>query len=85
LRNPQVGPPVSSVATFLLATTTVGCLVNYPSGGHEGGFFTITVQDTTAPQIVTPGNLTGEEDSRGRRRGVDSARQRSQGFHGMLT
>jgi hypothetical protein len=48
--DPQIGPPVASGATFPVGTTTVGCLANNPSGGHEGGFFTITV--LSAQQIL---------------------------------
>ena len=48
--DPQIGPPVASGATFPVGATTVGCLANNPSGGHEGGFFTITV--LSAQQIL---------------------------------
>ena len=50
--DPQVGSPVSSGATFPLGMTTVGCLTNNPSGGHEGGFFTITVTLLSPQQII---------------------------------
>jgi N-acetylneuraminic acid mutarotase len=56
--NPQIGPSVSPGATFPLGTTTVGCIANGVAEQQVHGFFTITVQDTTAPVVTTSGNVT---------------------------
>jgi hypothetical protein len=48
--------PVCSPAsgtTFAIATTTVNCTATDARGNSASGSFTVKVQDTTAPQILT--------------------------------
>lgn len=62
--EPQLGAPVSSGATFPLGTTTVGCLATIASTNTtDGNLFTITVQDTTAPTLTLPANITAPATS----------------------
>jgi N-acetylneuraminic acid mutarotase len=55
--DPIIGPPVASGEVFPLGTNTVGCRSFNAAGDDDGGFFTITVVDTTAPVVglVSPG------------------------------
>jgi hypothetical protein len=57
-------PPVScspaSGSTFPLGTTTVTCRATDAHGNSATASFTVTVQDTTAPVLHVPGDLTVE-------------------------
>ncbi|HEX4493126.1 MAG TPA: HYR domain-containing protein [Acidimicrobiia bacterium] len=48
---------------FPLGTTTVNCLTIDAAGNGSAASFTVTVQDTTAPVITTPGHVTAEATS----------------------
>ncbi|WP_461474303.1 HYR domain-containing protein [Microbacterium sp. HJ5] len=54
----ECAPPAGS--TFPIATTTVGCSATDDEGNTGKGSFTITVEDTTAPSLTVPADLTGE-------------------------
>ncbi|MCA1820777.1 MAG: HYR domain-containing protein [Pseudonocardia sp.] len=54
--RPTSCTPVSG-STFPLGTTTVKCDASDTSGNVGTGSFTVTVVDTTAPHITTPGAL----------------------------
>ena len=47
-----------SGSTFPLGTTTVDCSANDGSGNSTSGSFKVTVQDTTAPSLNLPANIT---------------------------
>jgi hypothetical protein len=51
--------PVSG-NTFPLGTTTVECSAADAAGNESTGSFTVTVQDTTAPSLNLPANITEE-------------------------
>ena len=58
---PGVGTPMctpASGATFPKGTTTVSCTVSDASGNQSGCSFTVTVNDTQAPSITCPANVT---------------------------
>ena len=48
----------ASGATFPLGETTVNCSANDGSGNSTSGSFKVTVQDTTAPSLNLPANIT---------------------------
>ncbi|GAB3348564.1 hypothetical protein GCM10027430_09530 [Lysobacter tyrosinilyticus] len=50
----------NSGATFALGTTTVNCTGTDDAGNSASGSFTIKVQDTTAPILHLPANVTTE-------------------------
>ncbi|WP_448337800.1 HYR domain-containing protein [Chloroflexus aurantiacus] len=51
-------PPSGS--TFAIGTTTVTCTASDAAGNVASGSFTVTVEDTTAPTLTLPDNLTRE-------------------------
>jgi hypothetical protein len=51
--------PVSG-STFAVGTTTVDCSATDAAGNKATGSFTVTVQDTTAPELKLPANITEE-------------------------
>ncbi len=51
--------PVSG-STFPIAITTVNCSASDTRGNTTNGSFTVTVQDTTAPALTLPANITQE-------------------------
>jgi hypothetical protein len=50
----------SSGSTFALGTTTVNCSASDAHHNTAAGSFTVTVQDTTAPALSIPSNMTVE-------------------------
>ena len=52
-------PPSGS--TFTLGSTVVTCSAHDVAGNTSTGSFTVTVRDTTAPNLVVPGNITAVE------------------------
>ena len=58
--TPTVACVPSPGATFPIATTTVTCTATDDAGNSSAGTFTVTVQDTTAPVLTVPGNMTKE-------------------------
>jgi hypothetical protein len=48
----------ASGSTFPLGPTTVNCSVTDSGGLSASGSFTVTVQDTTAPTVTAPANMT---------------------------
>jgi hypothetical protein len=54
--TPNCSP--ASGSTFPLGSTTVNCSVTDSGGLSASGFFTVTVQDTTAPTLNLPNNIT---------------------------
>jgi hypothetical protein len=56
--TPNCSP--ASGSTFPLGSTTVNCSVTDSGGLSASGFFTVTVQDTTAPTLNLPANQTEE-------------------------
>jgi HYR domain/Bacterial Ig domain len=62
---PGVGTPVctpASGSTFAKGTTTVNCTVSDSSGNSANCSFTVTVNDTQAPTITCPANVTKSTD-----------------------
>src|SRR5215218_4697165 len=59
--TPNCSP--ASGSTFALGSTTVNCSVTDSGGLSASGFFTVTVQDTTAPSIAAHDNVTAEATS----------------------
>jgi hypothetical protein len=53
-------PPSGS--TFPLGTTTVGCSATDGAGNTSSGSFTVKVQDTTAPTLTLPGDISTTVD-----------------------
>ena len=53
----------ASGATFALGTTTVTCEATDAAGNSSDGTFTVTVQDTAAPQLTVPDSITTEAAS----------------------
>jgi Bacterial Ig-like domain/HYR domain/FG-GAP-like repeat len=56
--NPQVSCDADSGHTFAIGTTTVNCSATDAAGNVASGSFHVTVQDTTAPKVIStfPGN-----------------------------
>ncbi|MDP3816249.1 PxKF domain-containing protein [Pseudomonas sp.] len=55
---PVTCTPVSG-STFALGTTPVSCSVSDAAGNSASGGFSVTVVDTTAPEMTCPANVTG--------------------------
>ena len=53
----------ASGSVFPLGTTTVTCTATDAAGNTGDSFFTVTVQDTTAPAVNVPANITKEATS----------------------
>ncbi len=53
----------ASGATFPLGVTTVNCSAADAAGNSATGSFTVTVQDTIAPQLTLPANITEQATS----------------------
>ncbi|MBK9008976.1 MAG: HYR domain-containing protein [Anaerolineae bacterium] len=60
---PTFGCSQSSGSTFPLGITTVSCTSTDQAGNSSVGSFTITVQDTTAPTLPLPADMTVEATS----------------------
>jgi hypothetical protein len=59
--HPAVTCTPASGSTFAIGTTTVNCEATDAAGNKATGSFTVTVQDTTAPNISgTPSDITKE-------------------------
>jgi hypothetical protein len=58
--NPIVTCTPPSGSTFPLSTTTVNCSATDAVGNTANGSFTVTIQDTTAPVITVPSDVTVE-------------------------
>jgi hypothetical protein len=56
--TPDCSPASGSI--FALGTTTVNCSVTDSGNLSASGSFTVTVQDTTAPKLTLPANITEE-------------------------
>ncbi len=50
----------ASGSTFPITTTTVNCAASDTRGNTTNGSFTVTVQDTTAPTLTVPADMTLE-------------------------
>ncbi len=50
----------ASGSTFALGTVTVNCSATDVAGNTGSNSFSVTVQDTTAPSVTVPGNITAE-------------------------
>ena len=50
----------ASGATYPIGVTTVTCSATDAHGNSSAASFTVTVRDTTAPVVTTPGNVTVE-------------------------
>src|SRR5207248_1054936 len=55
----------ASGSTFALGATTVNCSATDAHGNTGSGSFTVTVQDTTAPALSLPTNITKEATAPG--------------------
>ena len=53
----------SSGSTFPLGTTPVGCYATDEVGNNATGSFNVTVEDTTAPTLALPSDITAEAQS----------------------
>lgn len=60
---PSFGCSPSSGATFPIGVTTVSCTATDQADNSSTGSFTVTVQDTTAPTLSLPANMTVEATS----------------------
>ncbi|MCL4859477.1 MAG: HYR domain-containing protein, partial [Caldilineaceae bacterium] len=58
--NPTVLCAPASGSTFPLGATPVNCSATDASGNTANGSFTVTVEDTTAPTLNLPANMTEE-------------------------
>jgi len=58
--EPVVTCNPASGSTFGLGTTTVNCSASDDAGNTANGSFDITVEDTTAPVVTVPANITTE-------------------------
>ena len=58
--EPEVSCVPASGSTFPLGTSTVNCSATDAAGNKDAGSFTVTVQDTTAPALTLPANMTFE-------------------------
>src|SRR5688572_22300158 len=60
--NPDPTPSCvpASGSTFALGSTTVNCSVTDSGSLSANGSFSVTVQDTTAPALTLPSNITAE-------------------------
>jgi hypothetical protein len=62
---PTVACSPGSGSAFPITTTTVNCTATDGSRNHADTSFTVTVHDTTAPNLNLPSNITVEADSAG--------------------
>ena len=53
----------ASGSMFAVGTTPVNCSAQDAAGNTSTAWFTVTVQDTTAPALTVPGNITAEATS----------------------
>ena len=60
---PSFGCSPSSGATFPIGVTTVSCTATDQADNSSAGSFTVTVQDTTAPTLSLPADMTVEATS----------------------
>lgn len=60
---PTFGCSPSSGATFPIGVTTISCAATDQADNSSAGSFTVTVQDTTAPTLSLPANMTVEATS----------------------
>lgn len=61
--NVAVSCEPASGSTFVLGETTVACTATDGAGNSSAAKFTVIVQDTTAPVLVVPDNITEEATS----------------------
>ncbi len=61
--SPSVVCSPASGSVFALGETAVQCSAQDAAGNTSNGSFTVTVQDTIAPVLTLPGNITGEATS----------------------
>ncbi|MCC6568459.1 MAG: HYR domain-containing protein [Anaerolineales bacterium] len=61
--SPTFGCSQSSGATFPIGVTTVSCTATDQADNSSAGSFTVTVQDTTAPTLSLPADMTVEATS----------------------
>jgi hypothetical protein len=60
---PTINCSPGSGSTFPLGTTAVNCTATDGAGNHSSASFNVKVQDTTAPLLSLPANITVEADS----------------------
>jgi hypothetical protein len=58
--SPNVSCSPAPGSTFPLGTTNVDCTASDSSGNQASGGFAVTVADSAAPTLTTPGNQTAE-------------------------
>ncbi|WP_324115984.1 HYR domain-containing protein [Microbacterium sp.] len=58
--HPAVTCTPASGSTFALGATTVNCSATDAAGNTGNGSFKVTVKDTTAPAVGSPGNIQSE-------------------------